>query len=115
MWHKVILALALAVVFVVSTLTALFGAGRIVNATLETFVFKVENCRYDYEPRLVVDKTEEELQEFCAVDYNSAKRDIARGTGMFIVFAPIAWFMFGQTKKSLNDPDLKKARKSKKK
>lgn len=103
-WQKIILSTALAIVFVVSALTALFGAGRIVNATLETYVFKVENCRFDYSALPIDGKdVAQKSEEICSIDYNSAKRDIANGVGMFIVFAPIAWFMFGQTKKLLGE------------
>src|SRR3989338_3964854 len=103
-WQKVILSAALAIVFVVSALVALFNAGTIVKAVLETYILKVENCRYDYKP-VPIDKEliAEEPEETCFVDYNSAKRDIANGVGMFVVFAPIAWFMFGQTRKMLSE------------
>lgn len=104
-WFKFLFAAALAIILVVSTLTSLFGAGRVVNAVLETYVFQVENCRYKTVPRPVGDNTEdyEEPQETCEIDYNQAKRDIANGVGMFLVAAPLAWFMYGQTKKMIEE------------
>ncbi|OGZ58894.1 MAG: hypothetical protein A2728_00560 [Candidatus Spechtbacteria bacterium RIFCSPHIGHO2_01_FULL_38_11] len=106
MWFKIIFAGAIAIMLVVGTLTAVFGAGRVLKAVLETYVFDVENCRYDYKtPRpLEVDKdVVAEPEEVCEIDYNSAKREIANGIGMFVIFAPLAWFMFKQTRKMMNE------------
>ena len=105
MWFKTIFAVALAIMLVVGTLTAVFGAGRVLKAVLETYIFNVENCRYDYKTRpLEVDKdVVAEPEQICEIDYNSAKRDIAGGIGMFVIFAPLAWFMFKQTRKMMNE------------
>ncbi|MDX1535152.1 MAG: hypothetical protein R3346_00065 [Candidatus Spechtbacterales bacterium] len=106
-WFKFLFAAALSIIFVVSTLTALFGAGRVVNAVLETYVLEVENCRYKAAPRPI--ETEEpierneEPEETCSIDYNQAKRNIANGTGMFLVAAPLAWFMYGRTRKMIGE------------
>lgn len=103
-WFKIIFAVALSIILVVSTLTTLFGAGRIVNAVLETYVFKVENCRYDYARVPVPEKGDlGEQKEICEIDYNQAKRSIADGIGMVFVAAPLAWFMFQHTRKMMKE------------
>lgn len=112
-WYKIILASSLAIILVVSALSALFGAGRIVEATLETYVLKVENCRYDKPRAVILGESPEvvppqEYEETCSVDYNSAKRDIARGVAQFLVAAPVAWFMFLQVRKLVGKGKKKK-------
>lgn len=112
-WYKIILASSLAIILVVSALSALFGAGRIVEATLETYILKVENCRYD-KPRIIASPEGSELlppqeyEEICSVDYNRAKRDIARGVAQFLVATPVAWFMFLQVRKLVGERKKKK-------
>ncbi|MDX1607910.1 MAG: hypothetical protein R3251_01745 [Candidatus Spechtbacterales bacterium] len=104
-WFKIIFAAALAIILVVSTLVALFGVGRAVNATLRTYVLEVEECRYRPVPaRLDEEKPQgEEPEETCEVDYNRAKQDIAEGVGMFLVAAPLAWFMYRRTKSMMDE------------
>ncbi|OGZ60621.1 MAG: hypothetical protein A2919_01970 [Candidatus Spechtbacteria bacterium RIFCSPLOWO2_01_FULL_43_12] len=103
---KIIFATALAIILVVSTLVALFGVGRAVNATLRTYILQVEECRY--QPRILApteegDKEKVIDQEECKPDYNRAKQDVAEGAGMFIVSAPLAWFMYRQTRRMMED------------
>lgn len=103
---KLVFAGALAVILVVSALTALFGAGRVVNATLRTYVLKVEECRHDYPRRVPLEGADEEYEEpkeECFIDYNATKRDIANGVGMVIVATPLAWFMYRNTRKMIEE------------
>ncbi|MEX2145175.1 MAG: hypothetical protein WD712_02250 [Candidatus Spechtbacterales bacterium] len=105
-WFKIIFAAALAAILVVSTLVALFGAGRSVNAALRTYVLKVEECQY--KPRILAPTEEGNKETYvdeqeCKVDYNRAKQDIAEGAGMFLVSAPLAWFMYRQTRRMMNE------------
>ncbi|MDP4010533.1 MAG: hypothetical protein Q8P37_01600 [Candidatus Spechtbacteria bacterium] len=103
---KIIFATALAIILVVSTLVALFGVGKAVNATLRTYILQVEECRY--QPRILAPEKEGDIekvidQEECSPDYNRAKQDVAEGAGMFIVSAPLAWFMYRQTRRMMED------------
>ena len=105
-WFKVIFAAALAVILVVSTITALFGVGRAVNATLRTYILQVEECRY--QPRILAPTGEGDIEKYadeeeCSPDYNRAKQDVAEGVGMFVVAAPLAWFMYRQTRRMMED------------
>ena len=87
-WFKVIFAVALSAILVVSALSALFGAGRMLNAGLQTYVFQIEECRYDYPRPIPVEPDgnvlPQEPQETCFIDHNRAKREIAGGLSMFI-------------------------------
>lgn len=113
MWFKIIFAGALAIILVVSVLTALFGAGRIVQATLETYILKVESCRYDKPRAVVLEEVSEvvppqEYEETCFVDYNRAKRDIAQGIAQLFVAGPVGWFMFLQVHRLIGERKKKK-------
>ena len=105
-WFKIIFASALAVILVVSTITALFGVGRVVNATLRTYILQVEECQY--KPRIAAPVMEGDSEKYideqeCKVDYNRAKQDVAEGAGAFIVAAPLAWFMYRQARRMMED------------
>jgi len=103
-WLKVILSAAMALVFVVSTIFALFGAGEALSATFRTYVLRVEQCRYDmYDmPRAMPLEDKEEAavtvaqqpKETCAINYNDTKREIANGLARFFVAAPLAAVFF---------------------
>ena len=102
---KLIFVLGITILFVGSSFMALFGAGRMLDAVLKSYVFKVEQCKYDYrqEP-ITTNKGEviayEQPVETCAVDYNQTKQEIAGGLSMLLVALPIASLMFWQGKKS---------------
>ena len=89
----------LALVFVVSTITVLFSTGRMVNAVLDAYVFKVDNC---YGPRFTPAEVGEDEKPTpepeCVIDYNQAKRDTSGGLALLVVAAPLAYFSY---KKSL--------------
>ena len=104
-WPKLVFTIAIAIVFVVSTFVALFGAGSMLNATLRTYVFKVEECMY--RPMVASVESEktiaEDPQQECKVDYNNAKGNIADGLGMFILAAPLALVSFWQTRRTVKE------------
>ncbi|MEX0916540.1 MAG: hypothetical protein WDZ44_00320 [Candidatus Spechtbacterales bacterium] len=101
---KLVFTVAIAVVFVVSTFVALFGAGSMLNATLRTYVFKVEECTYKPIARPIESEgIMEEPQEECKVDYNRAKGNIADGLGMFILAAPLALVSFWTTRRTVKE------------
>lgn len=87
-----IITLAIAVVFVVALLVAMFSGGRSLSAVLKTYVLKYESCEYNYpkvQSREVVEFVEPD--EVCKVDYNGAKRDIAEGVSLFAFSFPVAF------------------------
>jgi len=104
-WPKLVFTIAIAIVFVVSTFVALFGAGSMLNATLRTYVFKVEECIYrPVAAPIESEKTVvEEPQEECKVNSNNAKGNIADGLGMFILAAPLALVSFWQTRRTVKE------------
>lgn len=109
-WFKIIFMAALSVIFVVGTFVALFGAGQALNATLRTYVFQVEDCRFGVVKPLTTVPAEgesrvlaEELEETCDVDYNQAKRNIVDGLSMFILAAPLAGGMFWQARRMMKE------------
>ncbi len=99
--------MALLVIFVVSTIAALFGAGKMLTAIFRAYVFKVETC--DFKPMkyasIPAEKAVpqfEEPQKECKVDFNRAKEDVSNGLAMFIIAAPLAAIFFFRTKRFLN-------------
>ena len=97
---KLVFTIAIAVVFVVSTFVALFGAGQIVNATLRAYVFGVEESWCD-RPVIGADGREQVGPQDCGIDYNNAKGNIADGLGMFILAAPLALVSFWTTRRTV--------------
>jgi len=98
---KLIFIAGVTILFVGSSFMALFGAGKTLDAVLKTYVFKVEDCRYDYTQKpLSNNKGEfvayEEPKEICEINYNQTKREIAGGLSMFLVALPVALIMFWQ-------------------
>ena len=104
-WLRFIFIAALLVIFVVSTITALFGAGEMLNALFRTYVFRVETC--EYRPPKIITRvpetkeieTVEEPERECKIDYNRSKEDISDGLAMFIIAAPLALVFFIKTRK----------------
>ncbi|MEX2054375.1 MAG: hypothetical protein WD883_02440 [Candidatus Colwellbacteria bacterium] len=93
---NLVVSIMLALVFVISTVTVLFSAGRVVNAGLDAYVFKIDNC---YGPRYLpteVGEGEKEVPEQpeCFIDYNQAKRDVSGGLALLVVAAPLAYFSY---------------------
>ena len=93
---KFLVVAAVAIVFVITTITAMFGGGRVLDSVLKTYVFRVETCTYKPAPR-VLEAVEPEQE--CGVDYNRTRSDLAGGLAMLLVSLPIAGFAFWQLKK----------------
>lgn len=102
---KFLFVTAISIVFVVTTLLAIFGGGRVLDSVLKNYVLKVETCEYVNQPREVVIENPKvvniTIEKNCSIDYNRAKADIAGGLAMFLVAAPIAGFTFLRGKKYL--------------
>jgi hypothetical protein len=104
---RVIFMASLSIIFVVGTFVALFGAGQALNATLRTYVFNIEECRYDYKPVPAEETparvTDGQTEQICEADYNQAKRNIVDGLSMFILAAPLAGVMFWQARRMMKE------------
>lgn len=106
-WLKFIFITALLVIFVVSTIVALFGAGTMLTAVFRSYVFKVEICEfstYPYKsvPAMMTQDDSFPIQESerkCKIDYNRSKEDISNGLAMFLIAAPLSIIFFRKTKK----------------
>lgn len=109
-WFKLVFAAALAVIFIVATLVALFATTRGANAVFRTYVFKVETCEFKAQPRPVNgdDGQAQEHRETCEIDYNGARRDIAEGLATLVVAAPLAWGSFVLTRRQAQGVKQKK-------
>lgn len=98
---KLIFIAGITILFVGSSFIALFGAGKTLETTLKSYVFKVKDCRYDYTQRPIIsDKGEvidyEKPVETCGIDYNQTKREMSNGLAMFLVSLPVILFAFWQ-------------------
>ena len=98
---RLVIAISLSLIFVVSALAAAFSAGTIVKAVLDTYVFEVDNCYYPRPVSLEVEVGEEEPE--CKVDYNQAKRDISRGLAQLIALTPVAYFSYRKSMSLLKE------------
>ncbi|PIR98507.1 MAG: hypothetical protein COT88_01635 [Candidatus Colwellbacteria bacterium CG10_big_fil_rev_8_21_14_0_10_41_28] len=102
---KIVFSIAIAAIFVISTVTVIFSSGRMVNAGLETYVFKVDNCygpRYETVP-LGEGEDSKSVDQQCEVDYNQAKRDVAGGLSYLLVAAPFAYLTFRKLEQLLKE------------
>jgi len=91
---KFLLILAIVVLFVGLSFTAIFNLGKVVNQVLQVYVFQVERCEYVYQPapeKGVMERPDEK----CVVDYNYAKREVAEGLAYFLIASPLA-YLFGR-------------------
>ncbi len=106
-WLKLIFIVALAIIFVGTAFTAVFGAGRVLGQVFKVYVFKYETC--EYKPVPVSRELSEELkpeqisERECYIDYNRAKKDISEGLALFIVAFPIAYFSQLALRKSIKE------------
>jgi len=104
---KSLFLLALVILFVGTSFSAIFGGGKVLTAIFKAYVFKVETCQYNYKPRPIMaeekPQIEEEPEEKCKIDYNDAKKDIAEGLAMVIVTTPIALLLFRKVKDYLRE------------
>ncbi|PIR97829.1 MAG: hypothetical protein COT89_02885 [Candidatus Colwellbacteria bacterium CG10_big_fil_rev_8_21_14_0_10_42_22] len=104
---KLVFAIAIALVFVVSTLTVMFSAGSVLNAVFSAYVFGVEDC-YSNGPVVepvpfdeVGDKTA--IDNKCEVNHNQAKREVAGGLSILIVAIPFAYLSWKESRKLLKE------------
>ena len=90
---KLAATLGIIVIFVGGFFIGVVGGGRVINAVLKTYVFNVEDCRYDYRP---IERTETPVnpEETCEIDYNGAKGDIASGLAMLIITLPTGIYLY---------------------
>lgn len=98
-WLSLIFSLSLAVLFVGTSFTAVFGAGRALNEVLRTYVFGVEYC--EYVP--VLRKDGEFAEPTCKPNTNRAKENVADGLAMLLVGAPVAIISFRNLKKNIKN------------
>lgn len=92
-WLKLIFIIALAIIFIGTAFTAIFGAGRTLGQVFRVYVFKYETCDYKPLPARSAEEPQQEqtLEKECYVDYNRAKGSISDGLAMFLIAFPIAY------------------------
>jgi len=103
---KLIFIIALAIIFVGTTFTAIFGAGRALGQIFKVYIFKYQECEYKAFP-IVKEPSgipEEQIPEKnCFIDYNRAKKDIAEGLALLIVTIPIIYFSQRTLRKTIKE------------
>ena len=104
-WLKLVFIIALAVIFVGTAFTAVFGAGRVLGQVFKVYVFKYETCEYKTPISREPSKPEQEQtpEKECYIDYNRAKRDISEGLALFIIAFPIAYFSQRALRRSIKE------------
>ena len=96
---RFVFTLALAVIFVVTTLVAVFGAGKVIDQGLRVLL-KLYPCDYQLVAEPVrVEKEKTDL--VCKPNGQYIKENLIQGLSMFLVGLPVAFISFKQTKKSL--------------
>ena len=103
---KMIFVIALAIIFVGTTFTAIFGAGRALGQIFKVYIFKYQECEYKAIPiaRDPGSIMEEQIPEKnCFIDYNQAKRDIAEGLALLIITLPIIYFSQRTLRKTIKE------------
>jgi len=108
---KLLFLLALVILFVGTSFSAIFGGGKVLTSLFKAYVFKVETCQYDYRAKPIPVEVggeilAEEPTEECKIDYNDAKRDISEGLAMVIVATPIAFLLFRKIKEHLKTEEV---------
>lgn len=81
---KIIVASALSIVFIVSAVTSVFSAGRLLQTGFEA-ALGVTDCYYVTKPT---------GETACEVDYNNMKRNVASSAALFVVSLPLAYFLY---------------------
>jgi len=103
---KMIFVIALAIIFVGTTFTAIFGAGRALGQIFKAYIFKYQECEYKVIPlvREPGAMMEEQIPEReCYIDYNRAKKDIAEGVALLIITIPIIYFSQRALRKTIKE------------
>lgn len=102
---KSVANLAVVLLFAGTSVAAIVGASKILGASLQAYLFRVETCQYK-PVRAPLKPAQNELiepEEQCAVDYNQAKRSIADGLGLLIASAPVALYLGRRTFSALKE------------
>ena len=103
-WLKLIFIIALAIIFIGTAFTAIFGAGKALGQVFKVYVFKYETCEYKITPvrkeELLLEIPQESEKE-CYIDYNRAKKDISEGLALLLIALPIAYFSQRALRKSI--------------
>ena len=94
---KTIFIIALAIIFVGTTFTAIFGGSKALGQIFKAYIFKYQQCEYKANPIPIVKDPnsmpiDQVIEKDCTIDYNQAKKDIAEGTALLIVTIPIIYF-----------------------
>ena len=84
---KNLLTTAIALIFLVTGITSVVGAGKLANVGLET-VLGVEDCKFGSRP--IPTKEDEVIEPVCEQDTNQTKRDIASGLSMLLISLPVS-------------------------
>ena len=92
-----IFVIALAIIFVGTTFTAIFGAGKALGQIFKAYIFKYQECDYKATPIPITRDPEsipidQVIEKECYIDYNRAKKDIAEGVALLIITVPIIYF-----------------------
>ena len=102
---KIILTISIALLFVITTIMAIYSAGGLINLGIKQ-VIEYDEC--DYGPRApkMVDEngtamvSEEIVDPWC---YNSNKRELAQNLSMLLVSLPLAILFYLQVRKMLKE------------
>ena len=94
---KIILVIALAIMFIFTSIMSIISIGGLINTGLEKLL-GYDNCLY---AKRVVEKTPETTKPDNSYCINDAKRKIAHDLGLTIVALPLSIFFYYRTKKTL--------------
>lgn len=96
---KTILLIAVAILFLVTSISSLFSASRISSQYLMTYVFRIEQCEYrEIEPKPEVNETPN-LQKECKIDYNRTKEVLSESISLLILALPISCLSYRKLSK----------------
>lgn len=97
---KIIAAISIGIVFIVSACATIFSTAKVANVVLRDYILEVTTCNYYYEPTPVcTDKVCATPEPKCEVDKNQSKRDIADGLSLMLIAAPIGLFLYRKLRK----------------
>ena len=89
-----IITIAVAILFLVSTITVLFTTGSALGEVFKTYVFKVERCSFKEVPILEPEEPRKIPEEECKLDYNNAKRVLSESLALLIISIPLSIFTY---------------------
>ena len=94
---KIILIIALAIMFIFTSIMSIVSIGGLLNTGLEKLL-GYDGCHYAKRAIVKVNETIKPDTSFCI---NEAKKDIAHDLGLTIIALPLSIFFYYKTKKSL--------------